>query len=396
VIPNTRATPCNEYQHKSLQKHSYVNFDDDGVCSACRFSEEKWGENLDWDSRDKELRDLLDQYRSSDGSYDCVVPGSGGKDSIYAAHLLKYKYNMNPLTVTWAPHLYTGIGFKNFQNWVHVGGFDNYLFTPNGRIHRLLTQNAFKNLLHPFQPFVLGQKTFATKMAHKFNIKLIFYGENPGQYGSNTSIHEKKFNFGKKGKSSASGHRLDFVTSEHTNDEIYLGGKSISEYISEGCTAGDFSPYLPLDPNIIEEKQIEQHYLGYYMRWVPQEAYYYSVEHADFEANTERSEGTYSKYSSLDDKTDGFFYYTAYMKFGYGRATMDAAQEVRNNHIDREEATALVKRYDGEFPKKYFKEFLDYISITENEFYETCDKFRSPALWHKIGDEWKLRHAVYY
>ena len=132
------------------------------------------------------------------------------------------------------------------------------------------------------------------------------------------------------------------------------------------------------------------------MKWVPQEAYYYSVEHADFEANTERSEGTYSKYSSLDDKTDGFFYYTAYMKFGYGRATMDAAQEVRNNHIDREEATALVKRYDGEFPKKYFKEFLDYISITENEFYETCDKFRSPALWHKIGDEWKLRHAVYY
>ena len=58
--------------------------------------------------------------------YDCVIPGSGGKDSAFTAHILKYKYGLNPLTVTWAPHLYTDIGWKNFENWIHVGDLTIY------------------------------------------------------------------------------------------------------------------------------------------------------------------------------------------------------------------------------------------------------------------------------
>ena len=73
--------------------------------------------------------------------------------TLFQSYTLKYKYNMNPLTVTWAPHIYTDIGFQNFQNWINIGGFDNYLYTPNGKIHRLLTKEATKNLLHPFQPY---------------------------------------------------------------------------------------------------------------------------------------------------------------------------------------------------------------------------------------------------
>ena len=65
------------------------------------------------------------------------MPGSGGKDSVYAAHLLKYKYGMHPLTCTWAPHIYTDWGWANHQAWVHAG-FDNILFTPNGKIHKFL------------------------------------------------------------------------------------------------------------------------------------------------------------------------------------------------------------------------------------------------------------------
>ena len=114
---------------------------------------------IDWEKREKELVKLLDKYRRKNG-YDCVVPGSGGKDSCFAAHILKYKYNMNPLTVTWAPHLYTDIGFKNFTNWIHIGGFDNVLFTPNGKLHRYLTRLAFMNLLHPFQTFYSWAKEY--------------------------------------------------------------------------------------------------------------------------------------------------------------------------------------------------------------------------------------------
>ena len=57
----------------------------------------------------------MEKHRGKHGEYDCIVPGSGGKDSCYAAHILKYKYGMNPLTVTWPPILYTEYGLKNFK-----------------------------------------------------------------------------------------------------------------------------------------------------------------------------------------------------------------------------------------------------------------------------------------
>src|SRR3989344_5445957 len=367
VQPNTRPGTTNEYKHTKVHKHDYIVFNKDGVCAGCRFCEAKFNGTIDWKKREEELLALLDKHRSKDGSYDCLVPGSGGKDSCYASHILKSKYGMHPLTVTWAPHLYTDIGWKNFQNWMHVGGLDNYLFTPNGRIHRLLTRNAFLNLLHPFQPFILGQKTFAIKMAARFGIPLVFYGPSPGENGGNTPITQNKYIFkdSEQTSTNGSGFRLDYLDKDTNYQEIYLGGKKVSDYLKEGVSIGDLSPYLPLDPLLVREKNIEFHFLGYYLKWVPQECYYYAVEHAGFEPNPNRSEGTYSKYSRLDDQTAGFFYYTTYINFGYGRATQDAAQEVRHGHITREEGVALVKRFDGEFPQKYFKEFLDYINISE-------------------------------
>ena len=87
-------------------------------------------------------------------------------------------------------------------------------------------------------------------------------------------------------------------------------------------------------------------------------------------------------------------YYTTYIKFGIGRATYDASQEIRNNHITREEGVALVNRFDGEFPDRYFSEIMDYLEIEEQQFHNLCDKFRSPHLWNKENNEWKLRHNI--
>jgi N-acetyl sugar amidotransferase len=346
---------------------------------------------IDWRERELELVELCNQYRKNDGSYDCIVGSSGGKDSAMQSHLLKYKYGMNPLTVTWSPHLYTDIGWKNFQNFLHVGGFDNFLFTPNGKIHRLLTRNATINLLHPFQPFILGQKTFIAKMAVRFNIPLIFYGEMPGEYGE--KISHKTSSYSKKSDLVESeGFTLDYLGGTDIRD-VLLGGKPIGQYLEDGIPLVDLMCYLPLDAEIINEKGIDFKYLGYYKKWVPQEAYYYAVEKTGFEANPVRTEGTYSKYNSLDDKVDGFFYFTRWIKFGVGRAMMDSAQEIRNNHIDKDEGIALMRRYEGEYPIRYEKEFLEYIGMTRDEFFDTCDRFRSPHLWKVEDGEWKLRHT---
>lgn len=390
VMPNTRPNSCNEYEHHEAKRHTYISFDEEGVCAACRFCEAKFDGTIDWNARDKELRELCDKFRKTDGSYDCIVPGSGGKDGSYASHILKYEYGMHPLTVTWAPHLYTDIGFRNFQNWMHVGGFDNYLFTPNGKIHRMMTRNAFVNLLHPFQPFIIGQKTFAVKMAVKFGVPLVFYGENPGEYGANVSIDQAKFT---PNTQENEGFRLDFLQGKNL-DEIYLGGTSVAEYLEQGVEKADLEAYFPAAPDSIEKLGVEFHYLGYYKKWHPQGAFYYSVDHCGFEAAPDRTTGTYSKYNSLDDRTDDYFYYTTFIKFGYGRATQDASQEIRHGEITRDEGVALVHRFDGEYPTRYRDDFLKYINMTEEEFKATVDKFRDESLWEKDGSEWKLRYKV--
>lgn len=379
VISNQRPSSTVEFKNINNNKNG-INIDKDNICDACKYSLEK--NRIDWNKREIELENVLSKYRKKNG-YDCVVPGSGGKDSAYTAHILKYKYKMNPLTVTWAPHLYTNIGWENFTNWVHKGGFDNILFTPNGKLHRVLTKLAFLNLLHPFQPFIIGQRIIGPKIASKFNIPLVIYGENQAEYGNNS---DENFN---------PLMNPDFF-SKDSSDEIVLGGVSIKEIMQKyKFVQNDFEPYLPLDKEEIKNKDIKVMYLGYFLKWDPQECFYYASENTGFKANTERTEGSYSKYSSIDDKTDPFHYFTTYIKFGLGRATYDAAQEIRNDKIDRQEGISLVKRYDDEFPKKYFKDFLEYIDITEKDFWENIDRFRSPHLWEKREDKWYLRYSCW-
>jgi N-acetyl sugar amidotransferase len=291
---------------------------------------------------------------------------------------------MHPLTVTWAPHIYTDIGWKNFQQWMQ-SGFDNILITPNGRVHRLLTRVAFENLLHPFQPFVFGQRFAGLRIAQRFNIPLVFHGESPFEYGSKTL-----------GEAEARGFDKSYFSYDGDLSKVYLGGVSVPDLVAtHNVSMNELQLYLPLKEEELDAFPIEYHFLGYYIKWDPQEVYYYAVENCGFEANPERTEGTYSKYASLDDRIDGFHYYTSFIKFGLGRATMDAAQEIRNHKITRDEAVALVKRYDGEFPKKYFQQVLDYMEISEGRFWELINAARSPHLWKQEAGEWQLRHAVY-
>ena len=387
-VTNQQPTSTNEYKHDKDTLQIPISFDKNDVCYACKTVEKKWDGSIDWKEREKELIDLCDKYKNIKGQYNCLIGGSGGKDSSFQSHILKYKYGMRPLTVTWAPHIYTDIGWKNFQNWINIGGFDNYLFTPNGKTHRYVTRRAAINLLHPFQPFIIGQKNFIPKIAYLFDIPLIFYGEPPSDYGTKLSNVKQ---FSEQIEESHPGFTHDPISNMNIKD-IKLGGDPISYYIDQGFDINDLECYFPLDINKFNERKIETHYLGYYLKWIPQENFYYAVENTGYQANTERIDGTYQKYASIDDKTDGFFYYTSYIKFGFGRAMSDSTMEVRNGHITKEEGLGLIKQFDREFPKRYEKEFLEYISMTREEFDELCDKFRPNHLWEKKSNRWELKN----
>ncbi len=355
-----------------------IVFDDEGVCSACCFAEVKKG-RIDWAKREEELQALCDLHRRSDGRFDVIVPCSGGKDSGYVSHVLKTKYGMHPLTVTWAPHMYTDIGRENLSRLIH-SGLSNVCFTPDGHVHRVMTRLAYILLGDPFQPFIYGQKNFPLNMAVQYDIPLIMYGENGEvEYGGDMKNAYKP-------------------THDTGGDMVkhYFSGISPQDWERYGVHAHDLAVYSGPPQEKIQQTKIECHFMGYYHQWIPQELYYYCSEHTGFLANPDgRSEGTYSKYASLDDRLDGYHYYLAYIKFGIGRCTSDAAHEVRDGHITREEAVALVKRFDGEFPSKNYQAFLEYAGLTDAEFNAVLDNWRSPHLWHKSADGWKLKKTVW-
>ena len=386
-----------EFKHSKISKKPVVQLNNEGVCSACEVNVNK--KKINWEEREKELIELCKKYKKSEGSYDCIVPGSGGKDSFYASHILKYKYGMNPLTVTWAPHIYTSWGYKNFQSWL-AEGFDNYLFTPNIKTHRLLTRLALENLFHPFQPFILGQKNFPVKVAAKFDIPLVFYGENPVEYGND------KLEYYKPNKDNK-------FFSETGSAKQFFSGFDTYELNEFGIKTEDLNPYKPLNSEIILKKKIDVNYLGYFLPWHPQKNYYYTVQNSNFTPSPERSPGTYDKYSSLDDKIDDLYWYTLFIKFGIGRATYSTSQEIRNGEINRDEGISLVGQFDGEYPKRFEKENFQYLSIdkqnfpkankkfenplmTKNYFDLLTNKFRSPHIWYFNKDlrVWSLRSKV--
>jgi N-acetyl sugar amidotransferase len=354
-----------------------ITFDEEGVCSACNYAEFKKNK-INWTEREKELVTLLDRYRKNDGSFDVLVPSSGGKDSAYIAHELKHKYGMNPLTVTWSPHLYTEIGWKNFQSLIHTGDLANVLGTPSGKTHRKLTKLSFEILGDPFQPFIYGQANFPLQTAVNYDIPLIMYGENGEvEYGGDMK------NAYKPTRDYKADHK-----------KHYFSGLSPEDLVEYGIDEKDIKPYMAPSNEKLDKLGCEIHFYGYYKKWVPQEFYYYCVDNTGFSANPLRSEGTYSKYASLDDQLDGFHYFLAYIKFGLGRATSDSAHEIRDGHLTREEGQLLVDKFDGEFPAKYFKVFLEYCDISEDFFWEVINSWRSDHLWKKIDGEWKLKHNV--
>ena len=381
VMSNQRPGSTIEFKSTNKEEKKLISFNEEGVCSACEYKKVK-DTKIDWKERQSLLKELCEKYRSRNGSYDVVVPGSGGKDSVFTSHILKHKYSMNPLTITWSPHQYTNIGWQNFQQWINAG-FSNILLSPNGKLHRLLTKKAFLNLCHPFQPFIIGQKICGPKYAALHKVPFVMYGEHPSEYGDRIDeAFEPKM-------------REHYFVDDTNIDNLILGGESARKICLENnFNISDMSDYLPVKPSIIKELDIGVYHLSYYLKWDPQEVYYYAAEKTGFKSNTERTQGSYSKYSSIDDKLDTLHYYTTLIKFGIGRATYDASQEIRTNKLTREEGVALVKKYDLEFPDLYFNDTLEYMNITSDQFWETVDKNRPEHIWEKKDNLWKLKKQV--
>lgn len=381
LLPDTKPTTQVETKKKSAEAATTIKFID-GVCEACRWNEIKEND-IDWAKRGSELELLTAKHRKETHEYDVVVPASGGKDSCYVSHLLKAEYGMNPLTVTWAPNLWTEIGRKNLDNLI-ASGFSNFLITPDGAVHKKLTKLALKKLGHPFQPFIVGQRVVGTKIAKQLGINLVFYGENVAEYGNPL---EENYN-----------PIMDpslYTCFDLDNPTTKLSGYNIAELESSyNISKRDLTAYQSLKLSEVQSSNIEVHYMSYYRKWIPQENYYYAKRNTKFQANFSRVKGSYSKYAGIDDKMEWLHFHLMNMKFGVSRALLDASQEIRTGKITKEEGVFLSQKYDQEFPDEFLPSFLEYFEMSEPEFFSILDSFRAPHIWEKHGNTWKRRFKI--
>ena len=363
------------YCKKCLMPNSRprIEFDDEGICNACRTAEGKRA--IDWDARRREFLAIVEPYRSRDGNYDCIVPWSGGKDSSAIAWRLKFEFGLNPLLVTFSPLIPNEVGAYNREQMIQAG-FDHLMVRPNQRVSRYLTKRFFSERGNPKVHWDAGINSVPIQVAVNYNIPLVFYAEHgESEYGGRVLSEEHK-------------KMRDFA--EVLEHQI---GDDPRNWIDSSVSSGDILPYLYPSVERVEAIGVKAMYFAYFFRWSMFENYEYIKTKIDFHtAPGGRTDGTFTDFDSLDDKIDDVYYYLQFIKFGFGRAIRDASRMINNGHLTRSKGLELAKRYDGEFPATHFAEALNYLLMTADEFARIVDLHRNEEIWEMSGNQWKLRH----
>ena len=352
-----------------------IKFNKEGVCNACQWAEAK-RTSVDWKARWLQLEELCDKYRCKDASnWDVLVPCSGGKDGSYVAWRLKHDLGMHPLCVTLLPQLQTEIGRRNLENFKN-SGFDHITITPNPQTYRKLAIRGFKEQGRPKLPFVTGISTFTIKIAMKFNIPFIMYGEEgESEYGgAMTQARCPKID------------RTYLV-------KYYYSGHDTIEYLDEFTKEELIWWLFPSDEELQNSRLFPTHW-SHYENWDPLLHAKLAKEKCDLQTVEALSEGTFTNYAQLDDVLQDLHAYMMFIKFGFGRTTSDMAIEIRAGRMTRRKGIEFVKKCDGIFPEKYLPEFLSYFRITKEEFWQVIDSFANTELLRKKDGYWRLKPAV--
>ena len=300
---------------------------EDGICDACLNWEKK--SSIDWESRRKQLDEIVGRYRKTDGSYDCVIPVSGGKDSHAQAIYARDELGLNPLLVTFIPRDLVELGRKNIENLKSIG-FDYIEFTPNPQIYRKLAKIGLTELGDVTWPEHHGIFIIPIKIAAAFKIPLVIWGENPQ--------HE----YGGPGL----GNKLDYEWLK-TYGGFWLDKFSVKEVaLKHKIELRHLNPYVYPTKQELDEMQLNSIFLFYFFKYDIYKNLDFVKKHG-FSVDDKPKEGTYTNWENLDEKYTAMHDYFKWIKYGFGRATDHASLDIRYRKISREEGVKLVKKHEG-------------------------------------------------
>ncbi|MFH1877242.1 MAG: N-acetyl sugar amidotransferase [Candidatus Omnitrophota bacterium] len=349
--------------------------DDEGICSACRTAEEfDKLSSLFWDDRRKRFEEILAEVRKNNKSgYDCIIPVSGGKDSYFQAHKIVAEYGLKPLLVTYHGNNYLPEGDYNRDRMRHVFDADHMVFGPSVEALKKLNRLCFRKMGDMNWHAHCGIETYPIQIAVKFRIPLLIWGETSWDL---SGMHDPD----------------DFVEfSARSRHEHSLRGFEWYDLLDdsrEKLTEKDLLWAKYPDDKEILDVGVRGLYLGNFFKWDPNSHSRLVQEKYGFKPAEKPFERTYRQFSNLDDRYEnGIHDLLKYIKFGYGRCSDHVSKDIRSGYMTREEGIELVRKYDHVVSSDLYY-WLDYVGMTEDEFWKTADSFRDARVWRKENGEW--------
>lgn len=344
----------------------------DGVCQACRNYDSR--SEVNWEQRKKELRVLCDKYRKNDGTYDCIIPVSGGKDSQFLAHVMIKEMDMHPLLVTVTDSFtHSEAGSHNLRSMIETFKLNHYLYTINHDLFIRASRIAFETTGEALKFVEYAIYTIPTLLAQKFDIGLVVFGENSSfEYGT----VEKNF--------------YDATSIVQSMSDALE--KDRDWWVEQGLTSSEVSS-IQLDKNKPLPLVI---YTSYFYPWSSVRNYEVARRYGFRTlAHEWDREGCVENFEQMDSLAYLVHLWLKYPKFGFQRTSDIVSRRIREGRITLEEGKALIKEKDHKLDQKAMVDFIDTLGYSQKEFWEITDKLWNQEIFEQRENEWVLKNPPY-
>ena len=353
-------------------------FNKEGVCDSCISAERIHGitNSIDWEERGKNFKSLISDYKGGD-KYNCVVPVSGGKDSMWQVYAMKNIHKMKPLAVTFDQFDQTEIGLHNLDALRDIG-VDHIHFTLNPKVVKKLVKKGFEIVGDPYWVNHVGMFTVPFTIATNFDIHLIIYGENPQlEYGGPEKSRDNML-MDRRWRQEFSGMR-GFREEDMIDFEISSADIDALRYPSD---------------DLVASKDVRGIFYGHFHKWDAFE-HIKICEENGWKRLDSPPVGSWVDYENCDMRFIDIREHIKYLKYGYGRATDQLNIAIRNGRINRKEALDIVRTIDGQYDLKNKELFCEYIDITTSYFDKIVDSFVNTEIFEKTNEGWKFKYKRY-
>jgi N-acetyl sugar amidotransferase len=346
-----------KYCRRCLQPDTRPNirFTAEGICPACDYFERL--QDVDWQERLDILEELLaNRPRRPGQQFDCIIGVSGGKDSTRQALWARDRLGLKPLLacLSYPPEQVTQRGVDNISNLIELG-FDVVISAPAPQVWRRLMRSAFDRFTNWARSTELALFSSVPQLAIRYGIPLILWGENPGlQLGD----------LGTLGRTGYDGNNLRYMNT--------LSGAGLDWMLEAGLEPKELPPYRYPSPEEFDEHGLQIVYLGWFLGdWSLINNALYSVAGGlHIREDKVENTGDLSGVTSLDEDWVTLNQMIKYYKFGFGRVSDYANEEIRLCRMTRKRGIELVSAYDSACSDEYIESFCDYIAITPAAFWE--------------------------